>query len=288
MAAFVAEADKLTYIPGVPFPEYYEALLNWKTPVVIGAVYATTVHMLNPSATTAKLSRVEAKNRGEHNKATKSNNKLMTLFVFLHNTALALYSGITFYNMVISMHKLFNRGNSIHDAYCDKDGFLWNDSLGYWGYLFYLSKFYEVIDTAIILLKGRRSSLLQTYHHAGAMITMWAGIRFRSPPIWIFVVFNSLIHSIMYTYYAMTSIGLHPPGKRYLTSMQISQFLVGMSCALSYLFLPNCLATPGQKFAVILNVLYLLPLTYLFVDFARKTYGKRVAAAAASVAKKAQ
>jgi len=144
------------------------------------------------------------------------------------------------------------------------DSFLWNEGLGYWGYLFYLSKFYEVIDTAIIIMKGRRSSLLQTYHHSGAMITMWSGIRYQAQPIWIFVVFNSLIHSIMYMYYAMTSIGLHPPGKRYLTSMQISQFLVGLK-------------TPGQQFAVAINVGYLLPLTYLFVDFARKTYGNRKA-----------
>lgn len=145
-----------------------------------------------------------------------------------------------------------------------------------------------MIDTAIILLKGRRSSLLQTYHHSGAMITMWSGIRYRATPIWIFVLFNSFVHSIMYLYYAATSIGLHPPGKRYLTSIQITQFLVGMSLAISYLFVPNCLDTPGQRFAVSINVGYLLPLTYLFVDFARKTYGKRLKAAAAEVAKKAQ
>ncbi|GAA5799684.1 ELO family [Helicostylum pulchrum] len=270
------DLDKLTPIPGIPFPELYEFFMDWKTPVAIAVTYATLVHIFNPSAESAKLSRVEAKNRGESN-ASKSS-KLMTAFVFLHNLFLSVYSAITFINMAQSMHALFNRGSSIHDAYCDSDNFLWNDSLGYWGYLFYLSKFYEVIDTAIIIMKGRRSSLLQTYHHSGAMITMWSGIRYQAQPIWIFVVFNSFIHSIMYMYYAMTSIGLHPPGKRYLTSMQISQFLVGCSTAISYTIVPNCLKTPGQQFAVAVNVAYLLPLTYLFVDFARKTYGKRKAA----------
>lgn len=43
-----------------------------------------------------------------------------------------------------------------------------------------MSKFYEVLDTVIILLKGRPSSLLQSYHHAGAMMSMWAGIRYQS------------------------------------------------------------------------------------------------------------
>ncbi|KAI8329854.1 ELO family [Chlamydoabsidia padenii] len=273
------DPDTLTVIPGVPFPEYYELFMNWKTPLIIATIYAVSVHLLNPSQTKAKVSRVEAKNQGSGT-ASKSSG-LMTAFVFAHNLSLAIYSMLTFYNMVQYMHKLYNRGQSIHDAYCDKDGFLWDNALGYWGYLFYLSKFYEVIDTMIILLKGRRSSLLQTYHHAGAMITMWAGIRYRAQPIWIFVVFNSLVHSIMYLYYAMTSVGIHVPGKRYITSIQISQFLVGMTAATSYLFIDNCLVTQGQKFAVLLNVLYLLPLTYLFLDFARRTYGKRRAAAVA-------
>lgn len=76
-------------------------------------------------------------------------------------------------------------------------GRIWNEGLAFYGWIFYLSKFYEVIDTLIILAKGKRSSLLQTYHHAGAMLCMWAGIRYMSPPIWMFVLVNSGIHAIM-------------------------------------------------------------------------------------------
>ena len=76
-------------------------------------------------------------------------------------------------------------------------GRIWNEGLAFYGWLFYLSKFYEVIDTAIILAKGKKSSFLQTYHHAGAMLCMWAGIRYMSPPIWMFVFVNSGIHALM-------------------------------------------------------------------------------------------
>lgn len=76
-------------------------------------------------------------------------------------------------------------------------GRIWNEGLSFWGWFFYLSKFYEVIDTLIILSKGKRSATLQTYHHAGAMLCMWAGIRYMSPPIWMFVVVNSFIHTLM-------------------------------------------------------------------------------------------
>jgi len=117
-------------------------------------------------------------------------------------------------------------------------GRLWNEGLAFYGWLFYLSKFYEVFDTLIILAKGKLSSTLQTYHHAGAMLCMWAGIRFMSVPIWIFVFFNSLIHAIMYTYYTATALHIRVPMfiKRSLTSMQITQFLVGGSLAMAHSF----------------------------------------------------
>lgn len=108
------DVDKLQPIPGIPFPEYYEFFMDWKTPVAIASVYAICVHLFNPSPASAKLSRVEAKNRGVGN-ASKSN-KFMTAFVFVHNLILSIYSGITFINMAQNMHKLFNRGSSIHDA----------------------------------------------------------------------------------------------------------------------------------------------------------------------------
>lgn len=76
-------------------------------------------------------------------------------------------------------------------------GRLWNEGLAFWGWLFYVSKFYEVLDTLIMVAKGKRSATLQTYHHAGAMLCMWAGIRYMSPPIWMFVFINSAIHAMM-------------------------------------------------------------------------------------------
>lgn len=76
-------------------------------------------------------------------------------------------------------------------------GRVWNEGLAFLGWIFYLSKFYEVFDTAIILAKGKKSSTLQTYHHTGAMMCMWAGIRYMATPIWIFTQVNSGIHALM-------------------------------------------------------------------------------------------
>lgn len=117
-------------------------------------------------------------------------------------------------------------------------GRMWKEGLSFWGWWFYLSKFYEVLDTVIILAKGKRSTTLQTYHHAGAMLSMWAGMSYMSPPIWMFVFINSGIHAMMYTYYTVSALGVRVPQviKRTLTTMQILQFLVGASFAALHLF----------------------------------------------------
>ncbi|ODA82860.1 hypothetical protein RJ55_01369 [Drechmeria coniospora] len=236
-------------------------------------------------------------------------------------------------------------------------GRMWTEGLAYYGWIFYLSKFYEVLDTFIILAKGKYSSTLQTYHHAGAMMCMWAGMRYMSAPIWMFVLVNSFIHALMYTYYTLTAFSIKVPMaiKRTLTTMQITQFLVGASYAMAHSFvtyivpvtvtrvvpasvpepavladpvIPHtggtfdalkrlifgapspsmaapaatvmaepviitetaymeqpCIGTAGETFAIWLNVLYLAPLTYLFVSFFIASYVKRSNAAQKAVGK---
>jgi hypothetical protein len=236
-------------------------------------------------------------------------------------------------------------------------GRMWTEGLAYFGWIFYLSKYYEVLDTFIILAKGKPSSTLQTYHHAGAMLCMWAGMRYMASPIWIFVLVNSLIHALMYTYYTLTAFSIRVPLfiKRTLTTLQITQFLLGASHALSHSFVTYvipvtvarstihkasaalaadvpaeaaaslfpgaleslkqlifgagaevaapaqhsqsatvgtavpatetlhtvqpCIMTAGETFALWINVVYLAPLTYLFISFFIASYVKRSNAA---------
>ncbi|KAH7037667.1 GNS1/SUR4 family-domain-containing protein [Microdochium trichocladiopsis] len=193
----------------------------------------------------------------------------------------------------------------------DVSGRLWNEGLAFYGWIFYLSKFYEVLDTLIILAKGKFSSTLQTYHHAGAMMAMWAGIRYMSAPIWMFVFFNSFVHSLMYTYYTVTAFNVKVPQviKRSLTTLQISQFVIGVFWATAHSFISYtapvqvpvakpaaspaagtsgtaveyetqwrdtaCVTGAGSTFAIWVNVIYLLPLTYLFVSFFIASYVRR-------------
>ena len=113
-----------------------------------------------------------------------------------------------------------------------------------------------------------------------------------APPIWIFLVFNSLIHALMYTYYTLSALSIRVPGllKQSLTSMQITQFIVGGSTAASYLFVKlggvDCLSNDGEVFATMTNCVYLAPLTYLFVDFFVRSYTKKGSKVPVSKARK--
>ncbi|KAJ5893907.1 hypothetical protein N7495_005598 [Penicillium taxi] len=103
---------------------------------------------------------------------------------------------------------------------------VWEGGGGYLTWIFYISKFYEVVDTLIILARGKKSSALQTYHHAGVIICGWAVIRYESPLGFLGVVLNAGIYTLMFTIQSLgisISMGL----KRTLTSLQIVQFTGG-------------------------------------------------------------
>ncbi|KND04227.1 uncharacterized protein SPPG_01658 [Spizellomyces punctatus DAOM BR117] len=253
-----------------PLGAHYNTLMDWRVPVFTSAIYFFTVKALNPRSSSTSHKSGERWTDAGWFKA----------LVVLHNAALCIFSAATFLGMAPKwVANLRSRG--LYDAFCDRNEEVWNDSLFYWSWLFYLSKYYEIVDTVIILLKGRRTSILQSYHHAGAIISMWLCVHSHATATWIFVVFNSFIHTIMYLYYALTTVGLRPPGKQYLTRMQITQFLVGGSIAITYPVIPGCLKqldptqSASEQIAYAVVTAYLVPLTLLFVDFARRTYGGR-------------
>lgn len=81
--------------------------------------------------------------------STTNNNKAsqaLTNFIALHNLALAIFSAVTAWNswgLVVQHYLRFGWWAS----YCDPDGHLWSTGLGAWCFIFYISKYYEFVDT---------------------------------------------------------------------------------------------------------------------------------------------
>ncbi|KAJ2453330.1 hypothetical protein EV183_002285 [Coemansia sp. RSA 2336] len=255
-------AGTLVSLSDVPLGSLYPFFMQWQVPVATAAIYTALAFFFNtkmPKPTAAKRS-------------SKQRFSAMNCVVFVHNAILAVYSGWAFY----TVFPQFVRGvaqKGLRDGLCDVDGYMWNSVLFAQNYLFYLSKYYELVDTLVLFLKGRTASLLQIYHHAGIIIVMYYS-NYLASSVTVFMVWeNAGVHTIMYTYYALTAIKINVPGKKYLTSLQIFQFLFGQSAVFLYFVLPNCQTADQRKWMWIVTA-YLLPLIYLFTQFFAKTYKK--------------
>ncbi|KAG0416460.1 Elongation of fatty acids protein sre1, partial [Dictyocoela roeselum] len=161
----------------------------------------------------------------------------------------------------------------------DKEMYLRN-SLCWYIYLFYLSKYYELVDTIILHINKKRASFLQTYHHAGAIIATFLLTNSKTQMGWIFISLNTFVHSIMYLYFAFTCIGIRFKYKHFITNMQIMQFLAGIVLlGMHLLFAENPLSDGVDKYAnaftVFFNLFYVVVLIVLFNGFFKRTYGDK-------------
>lgn len=213
----------------------YERSLSAWNPILAAAVYLLAVHCANQRWTRAKRAKKPLPDRIK-------GSKILSGLVLFHNTVLAAFSAWSFYHAAILVIPYFVNGfkqagtHGFRHAYCtvptdDPRG------LGRYVWLFYMSKYYEIVDSVILTIKGKRVSELQAYHHAGAIAAMWSGTRYSANAIWIFLLFNSGIHTMMYTYFILST--LRVPGARALkqamTTAQIAQLFFGCIIASFYL-----------------------------------------------------
>ena len=130
----------------------------------------------------------------------KSYDAHLRTFVGIHNLALAIFSGVAAYNFwVITITHMARYG--LTSAFCDVDpSDFWGDSgYGAWSTLFYLSKFYEFIDTFVLVLKGKKPGLLQKYHHVGVILIAWGAMVTQSGFMFMASCYNSTVHTLMYS-----------------------------------------------------------------------------------------
>ncbi|KAL3910031.1 MAG: hypothetical protein SGPRY_009210 [Prymnesium sp.] len=114
---------------------------------------------------------------------------------------------------------------------------------------------------------GKPASFLQKLHHSGAPWDLYFQLVLQHEGIWIFVSFNSFIHTFMYSYYAITAAGVRCPAKFVITAMQISQFIIGFVAVYPYAAIPCHAASKGLMFAWVFNYAYVGGVLLLFLHF---------------------
>lgn len=191
-------------------------------------------------------------------------------FALYHNLALFVFSFVSSVN-VWSLTISHARRNGTVSIFCDSG--TWEDGLKFWGLVFYLSKYWELVDTFLLIWKQRTPSFLQVYHHAVTIVCAYMLQASHTPITFLFVGLNATVHTVMYAYYALTIFGIRPGIKPMITIIQIVQFIVGNLAASTTFFLRNgqC-SVQSQKIAVAAIMLHAFILIALFIDFFQRTY----------------
>ena len=101
--------------------------------------------------------------------------------------------------------------------------------LGFLIYAHYQNKFIELLDTVFMVVRKKTTQVtfLHVWHHS-IMSWSWLVVLWYNPggDAYFGSFMNSLIHVVMYSYYLLTALKLPCPWKKFVTRLQLGQFVL--------------------------------------------------------------
>ena len=168
----------------------------------------------------------------------------------------------------------------VHRLVCSDD-VIFKESGACYGYagfaamLFVWSKFWELGDTAFLILMGKKIEFLQWYHHATVLVYCWFAFSTKTPSALTFGTMNYFVHSVMYFYFAVCQYStILRPIRSVVTLLQLAQMVIGVSISvLSYIYANDeatvCSVTYDSDYfmySFVMYFSYLLLFLKLFLD----------------------
>lgn len=178
--------------------------------------------------------------------------------LIVHNTICVILSAVSLVVMVLG---LVEEGTILKITES-------NDTLRLGLLLYWISKYYELLDTVFMFLRHRlrQMSFLHVFHHASmAFLSDYAYNYASWPPMAFGLAINAGIHVIMYSYYGLTAV--YPlesfSWKKRVTQLQILQFCLGIClCSYGYIYEGYC----------VYSVMYPIVLIILFSNYYYNTF----------------
>lgn len=187
-------------------------------------------------------------------------------FAIVHNALLQVFS---MYTAATLTYALFKEGIVVRTNYYFEKEYIQTAM-----FYFYLSKYYEYIDTFILYAKKKTPIFLQTFHHTGAVIVWHIGYICKTDGLFFVCLLNSYVHSFMYLYYLLALLKVNVYKYRiYITSMQIAQLTFG---AFALPFFYNGVETQQNKRVICIFGTYIVCLLFLFGKFMWENYFGKV------------
>ncbi|KAF2069607.1 hypothetical protein CYY_009072 [Polysphondylium violaceum] len=226
---------------------------NWKWPAATAVVYLVVIFTL---------------------KTLMKNRKAFSLkgFSIVHNINLIILSVAM---MTGVLHAAYEQAKEqgAFSLVCEKTDQAVQGRIGFWIYVFYLSKFYELIDTVILALKKRPIIFLHIFHHMAMVPITWQWLNDQwLVGSWWCVFVNSFIHTIMYYYYLQTSLGNPCWFKKYITKAQIVQFLTGTAMVSYWFYIRDSEGCKGSLAPAIVSYVVNTSFILLFAKFYLNSY----------------
>jgi hypothetical protein len=119
--------------------------------------------------------------------------------------------------------------------------------MAYTAYIYFISKIIELLDTVFFVMRKKfnQITVLHLTHHAAVAWLMFWGVKYYAGGHGSFQGFvNSFVHIFVYSYYLLAALGPRVAPflwwKRYLTQLQMIQFVVIFLHAFQLIFQPSC------------------------------------------------
>ena len=187
------------------------------------------------------------------------------LLQFFWNSMLAVFSCA---GAAVCIPYLFDtmKRTSLATIICSDSG-MWEGSnascygaMGFFMTAFMFSKFPELGDTFLLMLMGRKVVVLQWYHHATVLLYCWFAYATATPNAMLFGTLNYIVHSVMYTYFAVSCYsGILSPIRKLITLLQLSQMAIGLALNVyTYYLVQNgtCSETYSPTYFMACSMLY--------------------------------
>ncbi|KAF5355628.1 hypothetical protein D9756_003766 [Leucocoprinus leucothites] len=222
--------------------------------------------------------------------------KLTTLFQ-IHNIFLSSGSALLLALMLEEIVPHVWR-HGIRHALCDEAA--WTSRMEFYYMINYYFKYLELLDTVFLALKKKPMQFLHVFHHSATALLCFTQLNGKTSISWSVITLNLAVHVVMckwqlspletlfdldedYYYYA-TAGGARFWWKKYLTTMQIVQFVVDISLVYYgtyehfthayYPYLPHSGNCAGAEGSALFGCALLTSYLGLFINFYFQTYKK--------------